>query len=278
MMETITVHALFGKAILKDIPTDRLYSGTYQPRDSFSEEGLDSLSKTITQLGVLEPLIVRASTQKHEHFEIVTGERRYRAAILAGLTIVPCLFSNYSNEQAAQIALIENTCREALNPIVEALAMQRLITEFRYTHDEVGLLLGVDRTKVTNLLRLLRLDARIQHWMKQGHLSESHGKVLAGLPLEKQYWFAYEAIKKEWSVSVLDNAIKVSDHKKSNASNAKKSTVLITPIERHVTEKFGYPVKLTVNKNEAGYVRIPFHDREHMQKILEKLGYASDEA
>ena len=109
--------------------------------------------------------------------EIVAGERRFRAAKLAGLTVVPCLLSNYSNEQAAQIALIENTCREALNPIAEALAMKRLVSEFRYTHDEIGMLLGVGRSQVTNLLRLLSLDARIQHWMKQGHLSEGHGKL-----------------------------------------------------------------------------------------------------
>jgi ParB family chromosome partitioning protein len=170
-METITVHALFSKAILKDIAIDTLHSGTYQPRDTFSEEAIVSLSKTIAQLGVLEPLIIRASTQGHGHFEIVAGERRYRAAKLAGLTVVPCLLSNYTNEQAAQIALIENTHREALNPIAEASAMKRLATEFRYTHDEIGLLLGISRSHVTNLLRLLSLDARIQHWMKQGHLS-----------------------------------------------------------------------------------------------------------
>jgi ParB family chromosome partitioning protein len=194
-MEPITIHALFGKAILRDIEINKLHSGTYQPRDTFSEEAIASLSKTIAQLGVLEPLIVRASTKSHELFEIVAGERRFRAAKLAGLTVVPCLLSNYTNEQAAQIALIENTHREALNPIAEALAMKRLATEFRYTHDEIGLLLGISRSQVTNLLRLLSLDARIQHWMKQGHLSEGHGKLLAGLRLEKQYWYAYEAIK-----------------------------------------------------------------------------------
>ena len=277
MMETITVHALFGKAVLKDIAIDKLHSGTYQPRDTFSEEALESLSKTIAQLGVLEPLIVRASTKNHEHFEIVAGERRYRAAALAGLTVVPCLLSNYSNEQAAQIALIENTAREALNPIAEALAMQRLATEFRYTHDEVGVLLGISRSQVTNLLRLLNLDGRIQHWMKQGHLSEGHGKLLAGLPREKQYWYAYEAIKKEWTVSVLDDAIKASNDKKLNTSQVRKSAMPTSPIERQVTEQFGYPVKLTVNKNETGCFRIHFHDREHMQKILEKLGCPSEE-
>jgi ParB family transcriptional regulator, chromosome partitioning protein len=277
MMETITVHALFGKAVLKDIAIDKLHSGTYQPRDTFSKEALESLSKTIAQLGVLEPLIVRASTKSHEHFEIIAGERRYRAAALAGLTVVPCLLSNYSNEQAAQIALIENTAREALNPIAEALAMQRLATEFRYTHDEIGVLLGISRSHVTNLLRLLSLDARIQHWMKQGHLSEGHGKLLAGLPREKQYWFAYEAIKKEWSVSVLDEVIKASDDKKLNASEIRKSAAPTSPLERHVTEQFGYPVKLTLHKNETGCFRIHFHDRERMQKILEKLGCSSVE-
>jgi ParB family chromosome partitioning protein len=275
-METITVHALFGKAILKDIAIERLHSGTYQPRNTFSEEAIASLSKTIAQLGVLEPLIVRASTKSHEHFEIVAGERRFRAAKLAGLAVVPCLLSNYTNEQAAQIALIENTHREALNPIAEALAMKRLATEFRYTHDEVGLLLGISRSHVTNLLRLLSLDARIQHWMKQGHLSEGHGKLLAGLPLEKQYWYAYEAIKKSWSISVLDAAIKASDQKKLQASQTRKPLLPSSPLEQRVTEQFGHPVKLTMNKNETGYFRISFHDRAHMQNILEKLGCASE--
>ncbi len=104
-----------------------------------------------------------------DQFEIIAGESRCRAAKSLGLTVVPCLVSNYSNEQAAQIALIENTAREALNPIAKAFAMQRLTNEFCYTHDEIGLLLGMSRTHVTNLLRLLRLDARIQRWMKQGH-------------------------------------------------------------------------------------------------------------
>jgi len=274
-METITVHALFGKAVLKDIAIDKLHSGLYQPRDMLAEESLESLSKTIAQLGVLEPLIVRVSTKNHEQFEIVAGERRYRAAKRAGLTVVPCLLSNYSNEQAAQIALIENTCREGLNPIAEALAMRRLAIEFCYTHDEIGVLLGISRSQVTNMLRLLSLDGRIQHWIKQKHLSEGHGKLLAGLPLEKQYWFAYEAIKKEWSVSVLDQAIKGSDSKQKEVGKAKKSPAPTLLLEQHVTEQFGYPVKLTLNKNEAGCFRIHFDDRVHMEKILEKLGCTS---
>jgi ParB family chromosome partitioning protein len=272
MAETITIHALFGKAVLQDIAIDRLHSSAYQPRDEFSEEGLASLAATIEQLGVLEPLIVRLSMQKQGHYEIVAGERRYRAAKRAGLTIVPCLLSNYTNEQAAQIALIENTCREGLNPIAEALAIKRLATEFHYDHEEIAMLLGVSRPQVSNLLRLLNLDARIQHWMKHGHLSEGHGKVLASLPQDKQYWFAYEAIKKEWSVGTLNDAIKAMDEKKRRASIARKSSPIASPIEKQLAEQFGFQMKVTINKNEAGSFRIPFHNREQMHIILEKLG------
>ncbi len=271
MAETITVHAVFRKGVLKEIPIEMLHSGTYQPRDTFSEEALESLAKTIEQLGILEPLIVRASPKQNQ-FEIVAGERRWRAAKRAGLTVVPCLISDYTNEQAAQIALIENTHREALNPIAEAQAMQRLVDEFTYTHDEISLLLGVSRSHVTNLLRLLRLDGRIQHWMRQGHLSEGHGKLLAGTAYEKQYWYAYYAIKKEWSVSTLDNAIKAGEDKKSAASRARKSVQPLSPLEKQLTEQFGFPLKVAINKNDTGYFRIPFHDRAHMQTILDKLG------
>src|SRR5579871_5435898 len=128
-METITVYAMFSKGILQEIPIEMLHSGTYQPRDTFSEEALESLAKTIAKLGVLEPLIVRASQLHRNQFEIIAGERRFRAAKLAGFSVVPCLLSNYTNEQTAQIALIENAHREALNPLAEARAMQRLAEE-----------------------------------------------------------------------------------------------------------------------------------------------------
>jgi len=262
---------MFSKGVLKEIPTDMLHSGTYQPRNAFSEEALESLSKTIAQLGILEPLIVRASQKYANKFEIVAGERRWRAAQRVGLTGVPCLISNYTNEQAAQIALIENTCREALNPIEEAYAMQRLTDEFRYTHDEVSILLGVSRSHVTNLLRL-RMDGRVQHWLRQGDLSEGHGKLLAGIPYEKQYECAYHAIKKEWSVRTLDEAIKVGEDKTLSSNRAKKAIQPMSELEKQLTEQFGFPMKLTINKNDSGYFRISFHDRVHMQTILDKLG------
>jgi ParB family chromosome partitioning protein len=132
--------------------------------------------------------------------------------------------------------------------------------------------LGVSRSQITNMLRLLTVDGRIIHWMKQGALSEGHGKLLAGLPDEKQYWFAYEAIKKEWSVGVLDDAIKALDKTKFKASLARKPSTIFFPIEKQLTEQLGFQLKIQINKNETGSFRIPFHNREEMQRILEKLG------
>ena len=255
-MGTITVHAQFNKAILQEIAINKLHGGTYQPRDSFALEGLESLAKTIEQVGVLEPLVVRVSPRDANKYEVVAGERRLRAAKLAGLEVVPCLLANYSNEQAAQIALIENTCREALNPIVEAFAMHRLTVEFGYTHEEIAFLLGMSRATVTNLLRLLNLDARIQHWMKQGILSEAHGK---------------EAVKKEWPSRVLDNAIKTTTNKINKSKNVPSAAS--SKIEQRLIQQLGWPIKLAINTNESGSLRILFHNRQQMQKILEKLGY-----
>lgn len=207
---------------------------------------------------------------------MVAGERRWRAAQRAGLTVVPCLISNYTNEQAAQIALIENKCREALNPIEEACAMQRLTDEFRYTHDEVSMLLGVSRSHVSNLLRLPRMDGRVQHWLRQGDLSEGHGKLLAGIPYEKQYYYAYHAIKKAWSVRMLDEAIKVREDKKLSINGSRKTAKPMLLLEKRLTEQWGFPMKVAINKNNTGYFRIPFHDRAHMQMILQRWGMKND--
>lgn len=275
-METITVHAPFGKTHLQEIAIDQLHPGVYQPRDIFAQEALESLAKTIEQLGILEPLVVRPSSKNVEHYEIVAGERRWQAAKLAGLQTVPCLLGHYSDEQAAQIALVENVCREGLNPIAQARAMRKLASEFQYTHEEISALLGMSRTGVTNLLRLLTLDERIQHWMKQGHLSEGHGKILAGLPLDKQYWYAYEAIKKEWSVSMLDEAIKIRENKNNSSAEGTKTSPKLSPLEQQLTDTLGHAVKLKFNKNETGYIQIHFHDKTNMQEILAKLGCSTN--
>lgn len=278
MGEIITIHAPFDKATLRDIPLNMLHSGTYQPRREFSETSLMQLSDTIAQLGVLEPLIVRPSQQHSGQYEIIAGERRFRAATLASLVSVPCMVVGFSNEKAAQAALIENTCREDLNPIDKAYAMQRFVTEFDYTHEEIGALLGISRSNVSNILRLLRLDGRVQHWLRSGSLSEGHGKLLAGVSYDEQYKFAYHAIKKGWAVSALDEAIKnEADSKNSCKPQKDESLFHATELGCKLTEKLGHTVKASINRDESGSFRIPFRNHQDMLDIMHKLGDDSDD-
>lgn len=189
---------------------------------------------------------------------------------------MPCLIGHYSDEQAAQIALIENTSREALNPVAEAQAMQQLVKQFGYTHDELGAILGMTRSKVTHQLRLLKLDARLQAWLEAGALSEGHGKVLASVPIDQQYRLAYHSIQKDWSVRALEKAIHDRKAPKPSPPSARIGSPEMAGLARQLSDQLGYPVKLTLNKRQAGYVRIDFADLEHLQGILDKLGYKAD--
>jgi len=268
----------YRRSVLRDLPIEWLSPGRYQPRQVFDKEGLATLAQTIRQVGILEPLVVRPLADTPDRYEIVAGERRWRAAQQVCLSTVPCLVASYSDEQAAQIALIENTHREALDPIAQAQAMQRLAKEFDYTHEELAAILGISREKVTHQLQLLKLDARLQEWLKTGALSEGHGKILAGVPIEQQYHLAYHTIQKEWSTRALIKAVQ--------ALKASPSTISPKPtaasnsqtahVERRLSDQLGYPVKLTLIKNQSGYLRIDFVDLDHLQGILEKLGYQAD--
>lgn len=269
----------YRRHVLRDIPTSRLKSGAYQPRKDFPKESLAELAQTIRQVGILEPLVVRPLVGQEDHYEIVAGERRWRAAKQVGLDTVPCLVGSYSDEQAGQIALIENTHREALDPMSQARAMQRLLQEFDYTHEELAAVLGLSRVKVTNQLRLLKLDPRLQDWVKSGALSQGHGKILAGIMVEEQYLLAYHAINKEWSTRALTKAIeKLKINKAAGVKHKKPDATSIATVyvERRLGDQLGYPVKVMVTQHQAGYVRIDFADLEHLQGLLEKLGYRDD--
>lgn len=171
---------MIPKTVIKEIPIYQLARGRYQPHQQFDKIALQELAETIKQVGILEPLVVRLKTT--DRYEIIAGERRWRAAQLAGLDVVPCLVGTYTDEQAIQMALIENLSRQDLNPIEEAEATARLIAEFDYTHDMAANALGKSRTEITNLLRLLKLDALVRTLILSNDLTEAHGKLL-GKPL-----------------------------------------------------------------------------------------------
>lgn len=229
------LNQLAAKTILKELPIEQLTRGQYQPRQKFDSVALQELAETIKNVGVLEPLIVRAKVDNQ--FEIIAGERRWRASQLAGLETIPCLVGNYTDEQAIQIALIENLSRQNLNPIEEAEAIARLIEEFKYTHEDVAVNLGKPRTEVTNLLRLLKLDSRIKTLIVSGDLSESHGKILAGLPIEQQYFYAHQAVVKNWSIRALEKAVKQTTRSKSKLfTTSQNSDADLQRLERNLAD------------------------------------------
>jgi len=177
------------RATLQQVAIDLLVRGRYQPRQHFDPEKLQELADSIKSTGgLLQPIVARPLP--NGQYEIVAGERRWRAAQLAGLLDVSCLVCPYTDEQALQAAIVENISRADLNPIEEAKAYQRLIDEFQYLHEEVAASIGKSRTVITNSLRLLKLDPRVQTLLIEEKLSEGHGKILAGLDSHLQYELA----------------------------------------------------------------------------------------
>ncbi len=180
----------------------------------------------------------------------------------------------YSDEQASQIALIENLNRQDLNPIEEAMGISRVVEEFSYTHEEMAAILGKPRSQISNLLRLLKLDSRIQDFLRVGELSEAHGKILAGLPIEKQYNFATQCIAKKWPSRKLDDMVKslwVINREKTKI----KKDINVEHLEREMSDHFGHPIEVVFTKDNSGSLNIRFVNLDDLQNILEKMGYHS---
>lgn len=258
-------------SVLKNIPVECLSRGHYQPRRTFNEDALRELSESIASQGVIEPIIVREIAANR--YEIIAGERRWRASQLAGLHEVPCVIRNYTDAQAAEVTLIENIQRENLNPIEEALALSRLIDEFHYTHEDLAKSLGQSRTKITNTLRLLQLDSRVQQLLIDKELSEGHGKILAGLPAMLQYSFAKRAMADAWSVRQLENMIQKEKAVKASSDPADAN---IRRLEKMTSDHFGAEVVLENNGNRSGWIKLKYQNYDVLEGILEKMGIKQD--
>jgi len=263
------------KPLLQHISLDLLVRGKYQPRRHFDPVLLQELADSIkTTGGLLQPIVVRPL--KEGKFEIVAGERRWRAAQLAGLDDVSCLVSYYTDEQALQASIIENINRADLNPIEEAQAYQRLIDEFHYLHEEVAAAVGKSRTSITNLLRLLKLDPRVQELLTCGQLSEGHGKILAGIPAQYQFHLAERAIKKGWSVRKIE-----AEGKKllqlENPQGA-YSDANIKHLESKLTDHIGNRVEIDCENRGGGYVKIRFNNVDELEGHFDRLGFKYEES
>lgn len=242
-----------------------------QPRKRFDEDALQELADSIKQYGVLQPLILQ---KKDRFYEIIAGERRWRAARLAGLKEVPAIVKDLSPQEAVEIALIENIQREDLNPIEEAQTYQRLIQEFDLKQDELAERVSKSRVAITNSMRLLKLDERVQQMLIDGMLSSGHARALLAIEnKEKQYTLAYKVFDEKLSVRETEKLVKQILKDKP----APKKITSVTDSEliyREIEEKFRNVMGTKVSihkKNNKGVIEIEFYSNEELERIIDMI-------
>lgn len=256
------------------LPIDSLQAGQYQPRQDFNPVALDELAQSITSQGLIEPLVVRAIAK--QRYEIIAGERRWRAAQLAGLHEIPCLVGEYTDKQACALTLIENIQRQDLNLIEEATAYKRLIAEFHYLQDEIAVLVGKSRSHIANILRLLTLTESVRSLIRDKLLSLGHARVLVGLSPEKQEFFANHTIEEQWSVRQLEQSIKAYKNTDIDSlKNARKDRD-IERLQTILSEQVGAPVQIVNDPDEGGWLKVKFFDNDTLAGLLERLGLRYD--
>lgn len=260
--------------LIKQIPIEKLVRSNFQPRKVFNEHELQELAETIkTTNGLLQPIIVREQLGLDE-FEIIAGERRWRAAMLAGLQEVSCIITAMNDKEALQAAIIENVSRADLNVIEEAEAYQRLADEFGYTHEQIAISVGKSRTKITNIIRMLKLHPGVKNFIVEGLLSEGHGKILVTLAHDMQFSLAKKIIEKGWSVRRIEKEVKSFLSKSVMQINEKKGPDILA-LERGLSDHIGCSVSILVEQNQ-GKLEINFHNLEVLQGLFDRLGFNID--
>lgn len=256
----------------RSLPVERLQPGKYQPRTRMDESSLAELAASIKMQGVMQPVLVRAvdKTPGAERYEIVAGERRWRAAQLAGLSELPVLVRNIPDEQALAMALIENIQRENLNPLEEALGLQRLIDEFGLTHQEAADAVGRSRPAASNLLRLLQLTVPVQELLLTGKLDMGHARALLPLAGAEQVALAQRIVQKGLSVREAERLV----HHALNppkAPAARQEDRDLLRLQEELSDNLGATVAIRSNKKGAGKVTIEFGDLDQLDGLLSRL-------
>lgn len=241
-----------------------------QPRKVFDEEELRELADSILRYGVIQPLLVR---EKDGHFEIIAGERRWRAAKLAGLKEVPVIVRDYSEQEAAEISLIENIQRKDLNPIEEAQAYQKLLEDYGMTQEMLSEVLSKSRTVITNAMRLLKLPEQVRDMVGNGSLSTGHAKVLLGLEDEEELKKAAgQVLEKNLSVRETEALVhSITEKKPRKAKKELKNKTAYAKVENSLKEKLGTKVTIRRRSDNAGKIEIEFYSLEDIERILEHI-------
>lgn len=252
-----------GEEVVHKIKIIDIEPNKNQPRRNFREESIDELSESIKRYGVIQPIIV---TKKEKYYEIVAGERRWRAAKKAGLEEMPCIVRDDTERKNKEIALIENIQREDLNPIEKAQSFRELIDEYGLTQQELADTIGISRSALTNTVRLLNLDPRVSELVIQGKISEAHARTLLRFDdLDKQYETALQIIEKGQNVREIENKIK---SKKPHKKASTKYDAIVQDIEDTFQGYFGTKVSLQAGK-KSGKIIIQYTSNEDLERIIE---------
>ena len=251
-----------------DLDLEKITTNPFQPRTHFNEEALEELSHSIKELGVIQPITVR---KKGKGFELIAGERRFRASQMAGLETIPAYVRLADDQESLEIALVENIQREDLDPIEIGLSYQRLIEEINLTQDQLSIRVGKKRSTITNYMRLLKLDPIIQTGIRDNFISMGHGRALINIDSPKEQIKLYKiVVKKGLSVRETEALVRKSKDPKTSTASVYQPAY----IEQAAKELQGYfdtPVTVTSNGHGQGQLKINFESQEKLQHILNKI-------
>lgn len=248
---------------------NQLQPGKYQPRSYMDDAALQTLADSISSQGIMQPILVRNIGS--DKYEIIAGERRWRASQLAGLAEVPVLVREIADESALAMALIENIQRENLNPLEEALGIKRLIDEFAMTHEKAASAVGRSRAAVSNLLRLLSLSSPVQEMLMHNKLDMGHARALIGLDAAQQIMLANKIVQQDLSVRDVENLVK--KLAQNSAPSTQKTAVNhdVLALQNTLSEKIGASVNISAKQNGSGMLKISYSNLDQLDDIIRKI-------
>ena len=253
---------------LRELPIDQIEPGEYQPRSVFDTDKLESLAASIRANGVVQPVVVR---RQGDSYELIAGERRWRAAQLAGLDTLPAVIREVSDEQVVAMALIENIQREDLNPLEEAGALQQLVEEFGLTHKQAAESVGRSRSAVSNLLRLLELVQEVKDMVDARHLEMGHARALLSLDTQLQAQAARQVISRQLSVRQTEALVRKLQQGDTPRSRKTARDPDILRLEGELSEKLAAKVNIQHKASGKGVLTIHYHSVEELEGVLEKI-------
>ena len=259
-------NTVFKGDITKEVPIKEIFPCDFQPRTEFSEEALQSLSDSIKENGVLQPLLLRS---RPNGYEIIAGERRWRAAQKAGLNTVPAIIKELNDQETLEIALIENLQRENLSAIEEAEGFNRLIQNYEYTQDVLGKIVGKSRSYIANILRLLTLPTDVQNLVRENKLSAGHARALVGYPQASD--IAKKIIAQDLSVRQTENLVSALKQNRQPQQRERLTDVDLEKIISDLENKLKLKVKINAGKNGKGSVTLKYENPAELSSILDLL-------